>query len=275
MPLPRISIVTPSYNQGRYLEATIRSVLDQRYPNLEYIIIDGGSDDESVSIIRKYEEQLAYWVSEPDKGQTHAINKGFARATGDILAWLNSDDMYLPWTFRVIAEIFATLADVEWITGRAGIFDATGRLVSVGPPRRYFRPFLRWGLYQNRYLGFVQQESTFWRRTLWERAGGYAQEDLHLAMDFELWSRFARSAPLTSVDTVLAGFRVHGERKTAGGKAEYYREVGRVLEGKGLPRVLAWCFGRAPVRWAVNSRMAMKACPRLTYDLRAGRWALR
>jgi len=273
--LPRISIVTPSYNQGKYLEATVRSVLDQGYPNLEYIIIDGGSTDESVSIIRKYQGQLAHWVSEPDKGQAHAINKGFARATGEILAWLNSDDMYLPWAFRVVAEIFETLPHVEWITGRPGIFDAAGRLVSVGLARGYVRPFLRWGLYQNRFLGFVQQESTFWRRSLWERAGGQVQEDLRMAMDFELWARFARSAHLASVDTVLAGFRIHGDRKTALGKAEYYREVDLILGKSGMRRGLMRCFGWAPVRWAMNSQLVIRACPRVRYDFAEGRWLFR
>jgi len=110
---PKISVVTPSFNQGQYLEETIRSVLDQGYPNLEYFVMDGGSTDDSVEIIRKYADRLTGWVSEPDGGQMHAINKGFARATGDIMAWLNSDDKYCPWTFNVIGRIFAGLPEVR------------------------------------------------------------------------------------------------------------------------------------------------------------------
>jgi glycosyltransferase involved in cell wall biosynthesis len=127
---PKISIVTPSYNQGRFLEEAICSVLDQGYPNLEYIIIDGGSTDESVEIIRKFEKHLAYWVSERDQGHYDAINKGFAHATGEIMAWLNSDDKYTPWAFRVVAEIVTTLPQVQWLTSKFPLaWNRTGEAV--------------------------------------------------------------------------------------------------------------------------------------------------
>ena len=115
-PFPTISVVTPSYNQGRFLEETICSVLTQSYPCVEYVVIDGASSDDSVEIIRKYAGQLTYWVSETDKGQYDAINKGFARTTGEIMAWLNSDDMYTPWALTVVADIFRLFPHVEWIT---------------------------------------------------------------------------------------------------------------------------------------------------------------
>ena len=124
---PRISVITPSYNQGEYLEATLRSVLDQDYEELEYVVIDGGSTDGSVQIIERYASRLAYWVSEPDRGHAHALNKGFERATGDILCWINSSDMYYPWTLRTVAEVFTQLPGVEWITGVASWFDVGGR----------------------------------------------------------------------------------------------------------------------------------------------------
>lgn len=130
--LPKISIVTPSFNQGKYLEKTILSVLEQDYPNLEYIIIDGGSTDNSVEIIKKYEKHLAYWVSEPDRGQSHAINKGFGHATGEILGWLNSDDYYAPGAPQAIAEAFLANPDVGAIVGAGEfLFEDTGKITLI------------------------------------------------------------------------------------------------------------------------------------------------
>ncbi|NVO00781.1 MAG: glycosyltransferase, partial [Geobacteraceae bacterium] len=124
---PKITIVTPSYNQGRFLEKTILSVLDQGYPNLEYIVIDGGSTDESVEIIKKYADRLTYWVSEPDRGQSHAINKGFERATGEIFGWLNSDDWYHPGALQAVAEAFAANPDVGAVVGAGEMVDEEGK----------------------------------------------------------------------------------------------------------------------------------------------------
>ena len=127
---PTISIVTPSYNQGEFLEKTIQSVLSQEYPNLEYVVIDGGSTDDSIDIIRRYEDQLAYWVSEPDGGMYDAINKGFSKTTGDIMGWLNADDLYTSWTLQIVGEICSTFPEVEWLTSLYPIvWDRQGRAV--------------------------------------------------------------------------------------------------------------------------------------------------
>jgi glycosyltransferase involved in cell wall biosynthesis len=205
---PRISVVTPSYNQAPFLEACLRSVLGQKYPNLEYIVIDGGSTDGSVEIIKSFEKDLAYWVSEPDGGHYDALNKGFRRATGDILAWLNSDDMYTSWAFAVVAEIFQQLAQVQWLSTLYPLFwneadGATGCAQLAGFDRR---AVLRRGI-------GVQQESTFWRRSLWERAGGALDTSFKLAGDLDLWARFWEHAELYGVAVPLGGIRLHGQQQ--------------------------------------------------------------
>lgn len=209
--LPKISIVTPSYNQGEFLEATIQSILSQTYPNLEYIIIDGGSTDSSVEIIKKYEKYLHFWCSEPDAGQYDAINKGFSHATGEIMAWLNSDDMYFPWTLKTVASIMAELLQVEWLTtSNTGFYDWHGFCTRFDKIPGYSREAFEDGRYLpsgKRSISWIQQESTFWRRSLWDKAGGYVSTDLKLASDFDLWSRFYLYADLYSTSSPLGGFR--------------------------------------------------------------------
>lgn len=202
--LPKISIVTPSYNQAEFIEETILSVINQNYPNLEYIIIDGGSTDGSVDIIKKYEQYYTYWVSEPDKGHADALNKGFAKTTGEIMAWINSDDKYFPWTFATIAEIYSQFPEILWTTGLHANFNRQGVLMSGTSSVR--------GVYKNIYSYIfrefhIQQESVFWRRHLWSISGGYINESLRLMVDTELWCRFFLHAELWHIDQVIGGYR--------------------------------------------------------------------
>jgi glycosyltransferase involved in cell wall biosynthesis len=235
---PTISIVTPSLNQGQFLEETMCSILRQEYPRVEYVVMDGGSSDGSADIIRRYADQLTYWESRPDQGFYDAINRGFAHTSGEIMGWLNSDDKYMPWAFSVVADIFATFPEVEWITsvypaswnerGQAVAVDFTGGFSG----RSFFKGgnFPGEGSYGRRW---IQQESTFWRRSLWERAGGRLDTKYHVAADFELWARFFQHAELHGVGALLGGFRAHGSQLSVHRRAQYMNESESVLRSYG------------------------------------------
>ena len=225
---PSITIVTPSFNQAPFLEQCIESVLGQNYPNLEFIIMDGGSTDGSVEIIRKYEKYLAYWQSRPDGGQYDAINSGFGRSTGEIMTWLNSDDVFHPGAFDIVAAVFADRAQVEWLSGRPnGIGpDGTQAWVLDDLPLWSRERYLQ----KNYRKPYIQQEGTFWRRNLWVRAGGHISRYLDFARDLELWARFFRHAQLYSIDALLAGYRQHPDQKMAAHLARYDAEAEAVLE---------------------------------------------
>ncbi|MFZ5919805.1 MAG: glycosyltransferase family 2 protein [Chloroflexota bacterium] len=228
-PWPRISIVTPSYNQGQFIEETIRSVISQGYPNLEYIIIDGGSMDGSQTVIKKYEHQLSYWVSEPDRGMYHAINKGFEHATGDILGWINSSDMLMPWALWVVGQIFTQIPDLEWLTSLYPVrFGEQGLPVKCEKLRGHNKNLF----YEGRC--HIQQESTFWKKSLWLKVGGLNTEDYQFAGDFELWSRFYEHAELCGVDVPLGGNRYHNLQKNA--SIEYRNEYRKILNSGNIKR---------------------------------------
>lgn len=202
--LPRISLVTPVYNSGKYIEQTIRSVLAQGYPNLEYFIVDGGSSDGTLEVIRKYESQISGWMSEPDQGMYDALNKGFARTSGEIMGWISATDMLQLGGLFVAGGVFRDLPEVEWITGRPTWLNEEGITYQVGGVTRWSR--YRFLAEANRY---IQQESTFWRRSLWEKAGSHVDASRRNASDFELWVRFFRYAQLYPVDALIGGFRMH------------------------------------------------------------------
>lgn len=223
MNYPKISIVTPSFNQAQYIEDTILSVISQDYPNLEYIIIDGGSTDGSVEIIKKYEQYLAYWISEPDNGHGHALNKGFAKSTGEIMAWINSDDKYYPYTFKTVAEIFTKFSDINWIHGKNSRFDKYGRLDDVQFSFINIYSFL---LYNYKW---IQQESVFWRRSLWDKSGAYINEKMSFMVDGELWSRFFLFDDIWHLNIVIGGFRSHDTNRSHFHIEKVYCEMEEVI----------------------------------------------
>jgi glycosyltransferase involved in cell wall biosynthesis/MoaA/NifB/PqqE/SkfB family radical SAM enzyme len=225
---PRLSIVTPSFNQAEYIEECIDSILSQKYPNLEYIVMDGGSTDGSVDIIKKYDKHLTYWQSQPDGGQYQAISAGFQRSTGEIMGWLNSDDKYHYGALNLVELAFRAMPQVEWISGRPTAWDDNGNLSVV------FDHVPLWSLERLLNHGkddyYIQQESTFWRRSLWDRAGGRLETHWQLAADFELWCRFFNYSQLVGVDALLGGFRYHGGQKTGHMMYRYEQEVLQIID---------------------------------------------
>ena len=199
---PKITIITPVYNQVDYLEATIQSVINQNYPNLEYIVIDGGSTDGTLEIIKSYQSHITKWVSEPDKGMYDALNKGFCLSTGDVMGWINSDDVLLPQSLFNVARLFTELPQVSWIQGLNCVIDLKGQIVKMVIPKRFSLIRILNGDYR-----WIQQESAFWRRSLWDKSGGHLHNDLKLAGDFELWFRFFQYEKLFYVNIPFGAWR--------------------------------------------------------------------
>ena len=216
--LPLISVITPSYNQARFLEATIRSILAQGYPRLEYIIIDGGSNDGSVDIIRKYETKLAFWVSEPDRGQSHALNKGITHATGDILFGLNADDLCTPGALAKVAEAFSQRTKPRMVIGQAYVTDDKGKLCGELRSR-----FTSWADYATGKCT-IRQVAAFFDRKLFDELGGLG-ESLEYCMDTDLLLRFTRLYRPLVIDEYLATFQLHQANKFETDLVSGYREL--------------------------------------------------
>jgi len=258
---PSISVVTPSLNQGAFLAETIRSVVDAATAPDEYVVVDGGSTDDSQTVLESLSGRLTAWSSEPDEGMYDAIQKGFAGTTGEVMAWLNAGDTYQPWTLSVVREIFASFPGLEWLTTQRPLtLDEAGRVVACEFVGGYAADSFRAGINLPGGSWFaragVQQESTFWRRSLWERVGGRMASSLQFAGDFELWLRFFDAgATLVSLDAPLAAHRVHAGQKTTTLDA-YVAEAAAALRdaGHGAPtrsslrRVAYVTLGRRPLR---------------------------
>jgi len=223
----RVSIVTASLNQGPFIEETLRSVLLQGYPDLEYIVMDGGSTDETVDILRRYSPWLAHWTSEPDRGQSHAVNRGWAKASGDVWAWLNSDDVYRPGAIARAVEALRQDAEVDLVYGSALFVDQSG--ASIGPyPGRPLAP-------GRQRLEFwrgwdVPQPTVFFRRRLFDTCGGL-DETLHYAMDYEWIQRVLKDSRSRCLPETLADYRMHAGSKTGdwhSNKPLFFRELARI-----------------------------------------------
>lgn len=227
--LPRITIITPSFNQGHFIGETIESVLQQGYPNLEYWVIDGGSSDNTVDILKSYGDRIN-WVSEKDRGQTHAINKGLKKATGEIVAYLNSDDVYLPNTLQTVADFFLSHPHANWLTGDYFIINEHGQKMQsfVAQYKRWLRRFpSKWSL---SVANYIPQPSTFWRKAVHKKVG-YFDEKLRYVMDFEFWMRlFAAGYQVTVSDRHFSLFRIHSQSKGGGQYRKQFAEETQVVQ---------------------------------------------
>jgi glycosyltransferase involved in cell wall biosynthesis len=219
---PTITVVTPSFQQGRYLERTIYSVVSQRYPRLEYVVQDGGSSDETVEILRRYDPLLTRWVSEPDSGQTDAINRGFAGTSGEIMAWVNSDDLLLPGCLASVARFLAEHPEVDVVYGYRLMIDEDDRRIGTWITPRHDDRALT-------LADFVPQETLFWRRRVWDAVGGRVDPSFEYALDWDLLLRFRDAgARMARLPRFLGAFRVHDAQKTTASHALGLDECARL-----------------------------------------------
>ncbi len=220
---PTISIVIPNLNCAEFLERTILSVIEQNYPKLELIMVDGGSTDGSLEIIERYKSYFAHITSGPDTGQANAINKGFAVSSGDIMGWINSDDLLTRNCLATVGRVFGSRPDISWLLGNSTVIDVKGKMQRSTPPDAHTRARFLAGDYQ-----WLQQESCYWRRPLWERAGSRLDESYKLAVDGELWLRFFRFERLHLIRAKLGAFRIRPGQRSADIDA-YHAEMLRAI----------------------------------------------
>lgn len=247
--LPRITVVTPSFNQAQFLETTMLSVLGQCYENLEYIVMDGGSNDGSVEIIRRHESKLAHWTSGPDGGQAAALNNAFARATGDIFCWLNSDDFFIPGALHLVAKMLGdSIGKPAFVYGSCLFFREEESWAKVVRPRPHDAARLR-------ARAFIIQPSAFWTRQLWEAAGPL-DASLHFGFDWDFFLRGTKHCDFRTTPEILSAYRFHSAHKSANNADKRRGEIVSVVRRHGTPREIA-AYEFAQRNWrAIENRAA-------------------
>ena len=229
-----ISVVTPSYNQAQFIERTIQSVLDQNVPSLEYMVVDGASTDDTLNILKKYENRLR-WVSEKDSGQTEAVNKGIQWTNGDIIGWLNSDDIYYPGTLSAVMRLFEEFPQVNVVYGEADHIDESDQLIEA-----YYTE--DWNYERLKEVCFLCQPAVFFRRSLLEQVG-LLDTNLKYCMDYEYWLRLGAKVPFVRIEKKLAGSRMYRENKTLGERVAVHKEINDMLRKQ---------LGAVPDKWIFN-----------------------
>jgi glycosyltransferase involved in cell wall biosynthesis len=257
---PTISIVVPSLNQGQFIARTLESILTQDYAASQILVMDGGSTDDTISVLQNYADRIE-WTSEPDNGQSNAINKGFRKCTGDIVCWLNSDDLLEPGSLRAVAEYFGAHESADWLFGRCRIIDQDDQ-----PARSLVEAYkTSWARLANKrsallVLNYIPQPATFWRRSAMERVGEL-DETLYYAMDYDYWLRLSKVSPVHFLDRYLAKFRVHRDSKSLRGARQQLAEACRV----------ATIHGAGPLRsFHAAHDLATLMAYRLRYNAGAG-----
>ncbi|UFS62265.1 glycosyltransferase [Sulfurimonas sp. HSL-3221] len=208
----KASIVMPVYNGEKYIEFAIKSIINQTYKNIQFILVDGSSTDRTMEIVKKYQDHIDTIISEKDNGMYDAINKGFAIANGDLMLWLNSDDFLFPTAIATAVDIMKKHDKVKWLKGRNVYLDSKNHFRKIACFKSYYRSLIQKGYYRGTGLGYIMQETTFWHRDLYEMAGGYIDGNNRLASDFELWCRFAKYETLYSANTLFGAFRQHDDQ---------------------------------------------------------------
>ena len=228
------SVITPSFHQGEFIERTIQSVLSQQNVTFDYVVCDGGSSDGTIEILQRYDDRLR-WISEPDKGQADAINKGIAMTQGDIIAWINSDDLYYPQAFEQVQAFFEAHDDVDVVYGQAQWIDEADHIIEPFPTEK-------WSYRRLQQTCFLCQPAVFFRRRLINQLGGL-KPSLHYCLDYELWLRYGQKTRFHHLPIPLAASRLHEENKTLGQAVSMHQEVLEMLQEK---------FGRVPESWVLG-----------------------
>lgn len=269
----KISVVTVCYNMEKTIEETLQSVLNQNYSNLEYIVVDGGSTDGTMNIIRKYQDKISLVISEPDNGMYDALRKGFNRASGDIFAWINADDEYLPWTFNYVNEIFSKFNTVNWIGGVPMFMDERRIVTDLFPsPGAKKRKEIASGRYQSRMYGYLQQEGMFWRRSLYEKAGGL-DINYRYAGDFDLWCKFAKFEELYQTSIPLGVFMRRSDSLSIGGNDKYNNEVHQISQKNNFSYNLLYrLFSKSRAAINVLRLLTLRSAPIICYSVSKRQW---
>lgn len=274
--LIKISVVTVCYNMEKTIEGTILSVLNQEYPNIEYIIVDGGSTDGTMKIVEKYRDRLTTVISEPDGGMYDALRKGFNKVSGEVLGWINADDEYLPWTFKYVNEVFNQFNEVNWIGGTPMFMDENRVVTDFSPcPGSKKQTEIASGRYQARMYGFLQQEGMFWRRSLYKKSGGL---DLNYkyAGDFDLWCKFAKFSELYQVSIPLGVFMRRSDSLSIGSDDKYDMEVKQISKNYGFSSgFLFGLFSKSRVAINLLRLMTFRKAPIICYSVSKGQWQIK